>query len=114
MILISTCAPFSFNTHILFLYAQTGKDYLREALASTIFSRYSPWKPKASKSSKGESVKKAKKSIRTALNTSNVFIEIGETLKASEVLQCDTSDTKTEEVCGLLSQSMAANLAALN
>ena len=64
----------------------------------------------------GESVKKAKKSIRKALNTSNVFIQIRETSKAGEVLECDTSDTETEEVCILLFQSMAAaaNVGALN
>ena len=112
MILISTCAPFSFNTHILFLYAQTGKDYLREALASSIFSRY-PWKPKASKGILDE-VKNARKNIKKALKTDNVFIEIRETSKASEVLGCDEPTVKYETVCTLLSQSMAANLAALN
>ena len=70
--------------------------------------------PKALKSSKGESVKKAKKNIKKALKTDNVFIEIRETLKASEVLECDTPDTETEEVCSLLSQSMATNALSLN
>ena len=58
----------------------------------------------------GESVKKAKKSIRKALNTSNIIIEIRETLKASEVLGCDDDPSVNyKPVCGLLSQSMAAN-----
>ena len=100
---------------MLLLNPQTGEDYLKEALASSIFSRY-PWVPKALnlKSSKGESVKKAKKNIKKALKTDNVFVKIRETSMASEVLGCGTPDTETEEVCSLLSQSMAANVVSLN
>ena len=93
---------------MLLLNPQTGEDYLKEALASSIFSRY-PWAPKASKSSMGKRVKTAKKNIKKALKTDNVFVKIRETSMASEVLGCGTPDTETEEVCSLLSQSMAAN-----
>jgi len=109
---INVC-PFLFNTHVLLLNPQTDKDYLREALASSIFSRY-PWAPKASKSSMGKRVKTAKKNIKKALKTDNVFVKIRETSMASEVLGCEEPTVKYETVCTLLSQSMAANLAALN
>ena len=100
---------------MLLLNPQTGKDYLREALASSIFSRY-PWAPKASKSSMGKRVKTAKKNIKKALKTDNVFVKIRETSMASEVLGCGTPDTETEEVCSPLSQAVLAfaNVVSLN
>ena len=99
--------PFLFNTHVLLLNPQTGEDYLKEALASSIFSRY-PWVPKALKSSKGESVKKAKKNIKKALKTDNVFVKIRETSMASEVLGCGNPIVKYEPVCDILSDAIIA------
>ena len=85
------------------LSPQTGEDYLKEALASSIFNPNPESKSKLSVSEK-----KAKDYIQRGVNAENVFVQTEETLKASEVLGCDDPIVEYADVCDTLSNAMIA------